>query len=107
VEDGQIVPQPGTYPVGEGDGKNPRAALGQLGELHYLLVTVSAEPPYEYGHTLDTLAKNMQALGCIQAYNLDGGQTATIVMNDKVVNYVYERQTSDIIYFATALPNGD
>lgn len=107
VEDGQIVPQPGTYPVGEGDGKNPRAALGQLSELHYLLVTVSAEPPYEYGHTLDTLAKNMQAMGCIQAYNLDGGQTATIVMNDKVVNYVYERQTSDIIYFATALPNGD
>ena len=41
------------------------------------------------------------------AYALDGGQTATIVtgnerMND--VDYGGERDISDIIYFATAIP---
>jgi hypothetical protein len=46
-------------------------------------------------------------MGCTMAYNLDGGQSATIVMNDEVKNYVYERRISDIIYFATALPEGE
>ena len=43
--------------------------------------------------------------GCLQAYAVDGGQTATVVMNDQVrnhVNYGSERPVSDIIYFATA-----
>lgn len=107
VEDGEVASIPAFYPVGEGDIPNPRAILGQLDTLHYLLVAVSAEPPYEYGHTLDVVAENMKELGCIQAYNLDGGGTATIVMNDKLINYVYERLISDIIYFATAVPNGE
>ena len=43
------------------------------------------------------------------AYSLDGGQTATIVMNDELVNrpvYGQQRKISDIIYFATAVPEG-
>jgi exopolysaccharide biosynthesis protein len=43
------------------------------------------------------------------AYCLDGGQTATIVMNNELVNrpvYGQQRKISDIIYFATAVPEG-
>jgi exopolysaccharide biosynthesis protein len=43
------------------------------------------------------------------AYCLDGGQTATIVLNDQLVNrpaFGTQRQISDIIYFATAVPDG-
>ena len=93
--------------MGEGDVRNPRMALGQLGELHYLLVSVSAEPPYNYGHTMEQFAAEMYNFGCVQAYNLDGGGTGTLVMNDKVMNYVFQRMIGDIIYFATAVPDGE
>ena len=55
-------------------------------------------------------AGQMQAFGAEQAYALDGGQTAVIVTGDKLINrpsYGYQRAISDIIYFATALPDGE
>ena len=107
IKDGEIVKEPATYPVGEGKVPNARAALCQLDNLHYLIVAVNAEPPYDKGHTLKVMTENLYELGCKQAYNLDGGQSATIVMNDELVNYVYQRLLSDIIYFATAIPNGE
>ena len=48
-------------------------------------------------------------MGVLNAYMLDGGQTAAIITGDELMNtvdYGGERKTSDIIYFATALPNG-
>ncbi len=107
VHDGALVPLKEPYSVGEGDIPYARAALCQRDTLHYYLVTVTADPPFEKGHTLDVFQKNIYSLGCQQAYNLDGGQSGTIVMNDKVINYVWQRRVSDIIYFATAIPDGD
>ena len=107
IDEGVIQDVERPYPVGSGYKHNARAALGQLGRLHYLLAAVSAEPPYTQGHTLSVFSENLLELGCETAYNLDGGQSATIVMNDEVKNYVYERRISDIIYFATALPDGE
>ena len=57
---------------------------------------------------MEDFAQCIYETGCQQAYTLDGGQTATVVMNDQVVNTVNfgsERPISDIIYFATALPS--
>ncbi len=107
IENGQRVPIKEPYSVGEGKVSYARAALCQRDTLHYYLVTVTADPPFKLAHTLSRFAKNLETLGCKSAYNLDGGQSATIVMNDKVVNYVWQRQVSDIIYFATALPDGE
>ena len=47
----------------------------------------------------------MHQLGCKQAYNLDGGNSATLVFNGKIVNEkkAAERDVQDIIYFATAV----
>ena len=45
--------------------------------------------------------------GVQKAYTLDGGQTAEIVMFGAPINHVdfgFERTVSDIIYFATAIP---
>ena len=47
--------------------------------------------------------------GVEKAYALDGGQTAELWMNGKILNNVdfkAERQVSDILYFASALPSG-
>lgn len=106
VENSQLCWIKDPYPVGEGNYYYPRMALCQRDELHYLMVTVSQEPPYENAHTLPIFAENLLDMGSKMAYNLDGGQSATIVMNNKTVNYVWQRKVSDIIYFATAIPNG-
>ena len=59
--------------------------------------------------TINRFAMQIDKLGCDKAYTLDGGQTAVIVMNDQLINsvhYGYQREISDIIYFATAVPDG-
>ncbi len=86
--------------------KNPRAAIGQVGELEYLCVVVDGRSDDSAGATLETLAQAMADFGCIQAYNLDGGNSATLVLggaitSDKSLNN--ERSVSDIIYFATSV----
>lgn len=106
IEDGKAcVPNP--YPIGEITGTYARAALCQQGPLHYVLVTANAEENYYSFPTLLSFADTLASVGIEKAYALDGGQTATIVMNDQVINqvsYGSERYISDIIYFATAIP---
>jgi len=95
------------YPIGEVDQQYSRSAIAQLGELHYLLVAVSFDGPYRSAASITQLATALERIGCDKAYTLDGGQTATVIMNDTVINHVdfgYQRNISDIIYFATALP---
>lgn len=107
IEDGEIVDIKFPYPVGEGNASDTRMALCQRDELHYMLVTVTQQPPYGPSPNWWGFAKNIHKLGCEKAYNLDGGQSATVVMDGQVLNHVKQRQTSDIIYFATAIPNGE
>ena len=47
----------------------------------------------------------MGSLGCTQAYNLDGGNSAILVFNNEPYNKkAQERDINDLIYFATAVP---
>lgn len=97
------------YGVGEITEGYARSALCQMGQLHYIVVTANTTGPYQEIPTVAQFAKNVAATGCIHAYCLDGGQTATIVMNDQLMNrpvYGQQRKISDIIYFATAVPEG-
>lgn len=97
------------YAPGEVNSHHSRAAIGKLDNLHYLLMTVNYNPNAGYSETttLSKFAGFVYSKGVQQAYALDGGQTSAIVMNDQLVNYVdygKERFSSDIIYFATAMP---
>ena len=97
------------YGVGEITEGYARAALCQMDSLHYIVVTANTTGPHQSIPTVDQFAKNVAATGCRMAYCLDGGQTATIVMNNELVNrpvYGQQRKISDIIYFATAVPEG-
>ena len=92
------------YAIGETDGQYSRAALCQQGPLHYMLVAANRG-----GQHVSQFTKHLQQMGVQNAYMLDGGQTAAIITGDELMNtvdYGGERKTSDIIYFATALPNG-
>lgn len=99
------------YFLGQIEGTYARAALCQMDELHYLVVTAGKEGKYgSVPKDLFAFQKRIAEFGCEKAYALDGGQTATIVMNDKLINrvvYDSERDISDIIYFATAMPDGE
>lgn len=108
VEDGKNVTPP-HYGVGEINGYFPRSALGMLGELHYLVATNGKTPQCDNMLRMTTLADRMIAFGCSKAYALDGGQTSLIVTNNRVMSFLtfsYQRKVSDIIYFATAIPDG-
>lgn len=96
------------YPIGEITGNYARSALCQMGPLHYIVVTANSEGNYMSFPTIFDFARALEKVGIEKAYTLDGGQTATIVMNDQVINevsYGAERNISDIIYFATAIPD--
>lgn len=108
IDDGAYVPCD-SYIIGEIWDEYPRAALCQKGALHYVVVTLNGEGGYRRVDTLKGFADNIMELGVEKAYTLDGGQTAVIVMNDRLINSVLggsQRNISDIFYFATAMPNG-
>lgn len=107
IEDGKVCNVNKPYPVGELDIPNARAALCQMDSLHYLMVIASVQPPYDDGIMMLEFAETLETFGCKMAYNLDGGRSASLAVDGKLQNYVYERLVSDIIYFATAIPNGE
>lgn len=107
IEDGKRC-EPSYYPIGEIDGEYSRAGIGQKDKLHYMIATVN----HEFGGKVPSIfnfASGVERFGCDKFYTLDGGQTATLVMNDRVINHVdygNQRKISDILYFATAIPDG-
>ncbi len=104
---------PNAYPWGEIDDTYARSALGLLGEHHYLTMNINCDRPGTAYYNLATLrqaADAMLARGCIKAYTLDGGQTATTAFHGELINPVqfgWEKPISDVIYFATAVPDTD
>ena len=105
VQDGQVR-HCDWYPVGEIDKGYSRAGIGQVGKLHYLYMSVNHEG-VEARWTVNTFAQHFGEKGVINAYCLDGGQTGEIVFQGRPFNHVdfgAERLVSDIIYFATAIP---
>ena len=109
ILDGSYV-VPSRYYIGEINEQFARAALCQMDTLHYVVVAANYQYPYYKVHTMSDFAWNLLKLGIPTAYALDGGQTAAIVMNNQLINnvsYGAQREISDIIYFATAIPEED
>lgn len=84
---------------------NPRTAIGIISPLHYVFVTSDGRTAESPGLSLYELATVMQENLCVTAYNLDGGGSATMWFNGKVVNKptadgktIVEREVSDCVY---------
>lgn len=91
--------------VGRAMTSNPRTAIGQISEGHYLLVVSDGRTKESTGLSLRQFAELMQSLGAQIAYNLDGGGSSTMVFQGRVVNNpttngrsIRERSVSDIVY---------
>ena len=106
IDNGKDV-TPEDYLFGEVREGYARCAVGQLGERHYLMMTLNREwPDHDVLVVLRKAADSMLAHGCVNAYTLDGGQTGSILLGGELINPVQfgtEREMSDIFYFATAL----
>lgn len=104
IKDGQVTVS-SSDEVGRAMTSNPRTAIGQISEGHYLLVVSDGRTKESTGLSLRQLAELMQSLGAQIAYNLDGGGSSTMVFQGCVVNNpttngrsIRERSVSDIVY---------
>ena len=101
---------PDHYPWGEINDYYARSALGLLGRHHYLTMNITCDttrPALDHVPNLRDAADAMIKRGCWKAYTLDGGQTASTAFHYQLVNpvqYGREKPISDIIYFASAVP---
>ncbi|MDR1692594.1 MAG: phosphodiester glycosidase family protein [Oscillospiraceae bacterium] len=111
VEDGEIAVNENSEISGRSSGSNPRTAIGQAGELHYIVIVSDGRAAGETGLSLYQLAGEFAERGCSVAYNLDGGGSSTMVLNGVVINDPVggggwgrrggnssERKVSDIVY---------
>ena len=105
VIDGELMDMPDSYSFNI-RGEEPRSAIGQIGPLEYLLVVVDGRRTNSDGVTVENLGQFMYDMGCLQAFNLDGGGTAVMLFNNGYFSNKTEngeRSISDIIYFATTV----
>ncbi len=106
IDEGRDV-TPGSYPFGEPNDAYARAAIGQLGERHYLTMDINRSPIHFNLATLRQATDAMLAHGCVKAYALDGGETAHTVFHGQVVNPLqkpWEKRISDALCFVSAYP---
>lgn len=79
--------------------RHPRTAIGITKDNRLLLVTVDGRSAEAQGMTNEELAQLMQALGCTQALNLDGGGSTTMWIDGKgtdgIVNYPSDNKAYD------------
>ena len=104
VIDGEVQKIDGSYGYNP-KGKEPRMAIGQTGPLSYVMGMAEGRNKNSEGVTQQQLADFMGGLGCVQAFNLDGGNSAEMIFNNAFYGSRTgnERDQSDIIYFATAV----
>ena len=108
---GPVLLEDGNISVSENDevgmamASNPRTAIGYLGKNHYVFVVSDGRTGESAGLSLYELASFMKSLGVVDAYNLDGGGSSTMVFKGEIINTPTtnghsseERAVSDILY---------
>ena len=83
--------------------KEPRTAIGQIGQLHYIIIVVDGrQDGYSLGMSLQELQQLFIDYGAKTAMNLDGGGSAEMWFMGEVISSPSggnERNVSDIIWF--------
>ncbi len=69
--------------------RHPRTAVGIKLNGEWVFVVVDNFYRIYGGMTMNELAKLMEDLGCVDALNLDGGSSSTMVIDGCVVNHPY------------------
>ena len=85
--------------------RHPRTAIGWHPNGKMVLVVVDGRQKSSVGMTIDELAGLMLELGCVEAMNLDGGGSTTMVIKNRIANSpsdaTGERAVSDALMIFT------
>jgi exopolysaccharide biosynthesis protein len=120
IRNGQIIdfraekrPEHFTY------DRHPRTAIGLKPNGHWLFVVVDGRnPTFSVGMSIPELAAFLASLGCVEAINLDGGGSSTLIIQGEVINHptgdedgaletAQERLVSDAIVICNAMSTAD
>ncbi len=71
--------------AGSGSGLNPRSAIGQRADGAVLLLVIEGRQTYSLGASMADLVTEMEKFGAVNAANLDGGMSSSMVYNDEEV----------------------
>jgi len=80
---------------------NPRSAFGVIDKNHFVFVCVDGRTDISHGADIEELADIMVSLNCHNAYNFDGGGSATMWFDGQVINRPSEgteRKVGDCVY---------
>ncbi len=106
VRDGVSLVEPGSDPEGFSagerqfdsditEGRYPRAALG-VSPTHLIAAVCEGRADAEAGLNLAELSHAMTDLGAVDAINLDGGGSASLVVDGRLVNTPREQHGVEI-----------
>lgn len=65
---------------------HPRQAVGRLADGTYVIVTNDSRMKRERGFTSPELQEIMMELGCVEAYNFDGGASTQTVIGKRLIS---------------------
>ncbi len=88
-----------------------RMIFGQINPMEFVIVCTEgpeSRDPKSIGFDLWGAAKLAAAFGMKNAYNLDGGSSCTVILNNEKINSPSNpkrREVGDCIYFATLVPS--
>ena len=83
----------------------PRAAIGYTRDNHLILFATDGKQPFiSMGLTLARLAEEMKRLGCVEAMNLDGGGSETLVLDDRAINHPSDGQERAVTSILAIVP---
>jgi exopolysaccharide biosynthesis protein len=87
---------------------NPRTGIGYTEHGGIILVVVDGrQPRWSIGATLGQFAEIMRKFGAVQAMNLDGGGSTTMVVQGKVVNEPSDGHARSLTNAVLVLPGPD
>ena len=100
------------YGSGAGMGlpnNTQRQAICQMGKLSYLILTTEGpNDSTDGGFSVAEMAQLAYDMGAVNAYNLDGGNSACLMLNSVKMNRFGKggiREVTDLLYFITAEPD--
>ncbi len=71
---------------------HPRTAIGYYEPGHYCFLVADGRQQASRGMYLEEMAELFESLGCKAAYNLDGGHSSFMTMQDRVVSHPYDSE---------------
>lgn len=86
ISEGKINEKEAVEGCGYYEQMEPLCGLGMVEPFHYIAIVLRGRPKTKYaGAHLSWLADKMLEYGCVEALNLDGGGTACMTFNGKVI----------------------